>query len=105
MQLDIILRAHEAARGRQRGHHQQPVADVGIGDVEQLAGAVEGNDDIGAVFADDAARDRERARRHGHSVGDGDGPGRAVGIDAGQTRARQAQAHDRFAFDAARNGC
>jgi len=70
MEFDKILFANDAARRRQRGDDEQPVADVGIGDLIDVPGVRERDRDARAIGPDQIAGEIERAGRIDDGVAD-----------------------------------
>ena len=93
MEFDKILLVDDAARRRQRGDDEQPVADVGIGDLIDVFRVLELNGDARSIGPDQIAGEVERVGRIDDGVADIDRPHAAVGGDARQPRAVELEPH------------
>ena len=100
-QFDEVLGLDEAARGAECGDHHDLIAEPGIADPVQPGRIRERNDDASAAFGANGAGDRQGPARHRDGVADIDDPARPIGIEAGQQRTREADAHDTFAVETA----
>ncbi len=93
MEFDKILLVDDAARRAKRGDDEQPVADVGIGDLIDVFRVLELNGDARSIGPDQIAGEVERVGRIDDGVADIDRPHAAVGGDARQPRAVELEPH------------
>ena len=109
IELDVFLRFEKSARRPERGHHQQRIADLGVGEAMQLTRLVERDGDARAAAGQHLAHRAERLGRLEHHVSDDHRPGVAVEPRAGKFRPVElelnhlpaARGHDCGAADAA----
>ena len=84
VEFDELLRLEETACRSERRHHEQRVANFGVGEAMKLRGRVERDGSARPPAALRDANDAERLRRLEHHVADDNRPGQPLGADAGQ---------------------